>query len=128
MLTSSSAAERGPGEEEPAGEEGEAAKGRDRAEPAGAGETQQVKAAGEKDRAGKEEPAGEIERDAGPASSGPGDGEQRQGVVHLVAHGRLEDLDHVRRKTVAQRVGTEGAGADRQECRERPEDGEGPLH
>src|SRR4051794_31307238 len=60
-----------PGEAEPAGEEGEPAHRRDRAEPALPGEGEDVQAAAEKHGAGDEQPAGRGGPGARPAAARP---------------------------------------------------------
>src|SRR5689334_11751803 len=81
---------RSPGEACPAGEESETADGRDHAEPARAGEGEDVEAPREEDGAGEEAPAGRDRRGAGPARARPGGGDEREPVIHLVAHAHLE--------------------------------------
>jgi len=114
----------GHGQAEPAGDQTETADRGDGAEPGDAGEAEQVEGAGEDQVAGEEEPAGGCGPGVEPAGAGPGDGQQGEGVIHLVASGDFEEgilfrgefrFEHVTAK------GTGGYGGETEETAEEEE-------
>src|ERR1700749_149146 len=116
------------GEAEPAREERAAADGRDCSEPAHAGEREDVEAAPEDERARDKEPARGVRERARPARRGPRGRDEREGVIHLIAHARLEHREHVRAQTLLQTVRPERARGDAHERRQCPQQKECSLH
>ena len=91
------------GQPQPAGDEAAAADGGKDAQWPGAGEHQQVEAAAEQQDAEGEQAVGQGT-----------EGDEGQGVVHLVAHGGLVDEQQGLGQHGTQAMGTEGAGGDSQ--------------
>src|SRR5207249_4135372 len=108
-----------PPEDDPPGQEAQAAEWGDHAEPPPAADRQEVQAAGEDHRAGHEQPAGDDRALARPARALPRHREERERVEHVIAHARLEDGEHVGSESAAKAVSRESAEGDGDERRER---------
>src|SRR6185503_7679439 len=123
-----SAPPHGPGEHAPPRQKTEPAQRRDGAERAHSREGQRVDAPREDDDPRDEEPAGDRGLALRPSRDGPRDGDERQGVVHVIARPGLEDGEHVRLEAGAQRVRAERAGRDGDPREERTERKEDAIH
>ena len=97
-------------QQQPRGDEGDATQGSDGAEPAGACEAQEVEAAAKQDDPAGHQPAGPLGQ-IGVRQQGGHEGgrDQSQGVVEVILSRRLEDVEHLGRKTRFERVSAEGA-------------------
>ncbi len=119
---------RAPDEQSPSDEKSHATNRCDGAEPTHARQAQNVKAAGKNNDADNKSPTSRMRAGMRPTGRRPANREQRERVIHLIAHTGFEDLQQINGQTRSQPVRCKRPQGNAKEAHYCPTQKKEPLH